>query len=129
MPKEYPRTARLNSQLQRELDALIREELRDPRVAGVTLTAVEVSPDMRHARILVSVMALDRKPEGAAAALNGAAGKLRQALKQRLAIRHIPELHFHPDHVPEEAARLDRLIREARQADRGHANERGEDEA
>ena len=122
MPKEYPRTARLNSQILRELTALIREELRDPRVAGVTLTSVEVAPDMRHAKVHVSVLALDRRPEDAAAALNGAAGKLRHALKHRLAIKHIPELHFRGDRTAAEADHVTRLIREARNEDeRFHA--------
>lgn len=126
MPKEYPRTARLNSQLQRDLGALIREELRDPRVAGVTVTSVECAPDMRHAKIYVSVLSLERRADDAAKALNGAAGKLRQALKHRLAIKHIPELHFHADHGPAEAARLSRLIREAREKDREVAPPRQE---
>ena len=73
MPKEYPRVARINTQVQRELAEIIRDELRDPRVRGVTLTSVEVSPDMRHAKIHVSVLALDGKPAEAAKALNGAA--------------------------------------------------------
>lgn len=126
MPKEYPRTARINSQIQRELTGLIREELRDPRVAGTTVTSVEASPDLRHAKVFVSVLSLERSADDAARALGGAAGKLRQALKHRLKIKHIPELHFHADHVPEEAAHLNRVIREARSEDRKHAAERGE---
>jgi ribosome-binding factor A len=126
MPKEYPRTARVNTQIQRELAELIRDELRDPRVRGVTLTSVEVSPDMRSARIHVSVLQLDGKPAEAAAALNGAAPKLRQALKHRMAIKHIPELHFHADPTAANADRLNRLIREARDEDRHHATDRGE---
>ena len=126
MPKEYPRAARLNSQLQRELDSLIRDELRDPRVKGVTLTSVDVSPDMRHAKIHVSVLALDGKPAEAAKALNGAAGKLRVSLKHRLAIKHIPELHFHGDETAANADHINRLIRAARESDREHAEDRGE---
>lgn len=126
MPKEYPRAARLNSQLQRELDGLIRDELRDPRVKGVTLTSVDVSPDMRHAKIHVSVLALEGKPAEAAKALNGAAGKLRVSLKHRLAIKHIPELHFHADETAANADHINRLIRAARDADREHAVDRGE---
>lgn len=129
MPKEYPRKLRINAQLQRELTELIRDELRDPRVAGVTLTAVEVSPDMRHARVHVSVLALEQKADEAAKALNGAAGKLRHSLKARLRLRHIPELHFHSDHTSAEAAHLNRLIREARDEDREHAADRGDPDA
>lgn len=129
MPKEYPRTARINTQIQRELAELVRDELRDPRVRGATLTSVEVSPDMRHAKIHVSVLALDGKPAEAARALNGAAGRLRQALKHRLAIRHIPELHFHGDETAASADHVNKLIRDAREADKHHAHDRGEPDA
>jgi len=129
MPKEYPRTARINTQIQRELAELIRDELRDPRVRGVTLTSVEVTPDMRSARIHVSVLALDGKPDEAAVALNGAAPKLRQALKHRLRLRHIPELHFRGDATIANADHLNKLIREARDEDKHHAHDRGEPDA
>jgi ribosome-binding factor A len=126
MPKEYPRTARINTQIQRELAELIRDELRDPRVRGVTLTSVDVSPDMRNARVHVSVLALDGKPAEAAAALNGAAPKLRQALKHRLRLRHIPELLFRGDATTATAAHLNKLISDAREEDKHHAHDRGE---
>jgi ribosome-binding factor A len=128
MPKEYPRSARINAQLQRELTDIIRSELRDPRVAGVGITSVEVSPDMRHAKIHVSVLALERKADDAAKALNGAAGKLRHVLKVRLAIKHIPELHFAADNVQQDVARVSRLISDVRSADKQFAAGRGEPE-
>jgi len=129
MPREYPRTARVNTQIQRELAELIRDELRDPRVKGVTLTSVEVSPDMRNARIHVSVLALDGKPDEAAIALNGAAPKLRHALKHRLSLRHIPELRFVGDATIANADHLNKLIRDARDEDRHIAHDRGEPDA
>ena len=129
MPKEYPRVARINTQIQRDLAEIIRDELRDPRVKGVTLTSVEVSPDMRHAKVHVSVLALDGKPAEAAKALNGAAPKLRQALKHRLAIKHIPELHFHGDATAASAEHVNKLIRDAREEDKHHAHDRGEPDA
>lgn len=128
MPKEYPRAARINAQLQRELTELIRSELRDPRVAGAGVTSVEVSPDMRHARVAVNVLSLDKKADGAAKALNGAAGKLRHSLKIRLAIKHIPELHFVADNMQQAVASVSKLITEARGADRKAAADRGEPE-
>jgi len=126
VPREYPRTARINAQIQRELAGIIRDELRDPRVKGVTLTDVEVSPDMRHAKIHVSVLALDGKPEEAAKALNGAGGKLRHVLKLRLKLRHIPELHFHGDPTAASADHVNKLIRDARDEDKHIAHDRGD---
>lgn len=129
MPKEYPRKLRINTQLQRELTELIRDELRDPRLAGgVTVLAVDVAPDMRNARVLISLLALDGKPQDAVKVLNRAAGKLRHELKKRLKLRHIPELHFRSDNTAASAEHLTRLIREARREDSAHAAERGERE-
>ena len=129
MPREYPRALRINVQLQRELTELIRDELSDPRVVGVTVTEVEVSPDMRHAKIQISLLALDGKPQEAAAALNHAAGKLRHELKVRLKLRHIPELHFHADLSAANAAHMNQLIRKARGEDHKAAEDRGDPDA
>jgi ribosome-binding factor A len=127
MPKEYPRKLRINTQLQRELTELIRDELRDPRLAGgVTVLEVDVAPDMRNAKVLISLLALDGQPQEAVKALNHAAGKLRHELKKRLKLRHIPELHFRADNTAAKAAHVTRLIRDARQADSAHAADRGE---
>ena len=128
MPKEYPRSARINAQLQRELTDIIRSELRDPRVNGAGITNVETSPDMRHAKVAVSVLALDQKADDAAKALNGAAGKLRHVLKVRLKIKHIPELHFTADNVQQDVAKVSKLIHEVRRIDRQAAAARGEPE-
>lgn len=128
MPKEYPRALRINAQLQRELTDLIRNELTDPRVEGVAVSSVEVSPDMRHAKVHFSQINLREPPARAEAALNHAAGKLRFELKRRLSIKNIPELHFHADHTAAEADQMNRLIREARAADEENAADRGEPE-
>ncbi len=127
MPKEYPRKLRINTQLQRELTELIRDELRDPRLkGGVTVLSVDVAPDMRNAKVLISLLALDGKPQDAVVVLNRATGKLRHELKRRLKLRHIPVLHFRSDTTAADAERVTRLIRDARQADSTYAAERGE---
>jgi ribosome-binding factor A len=128
VPKEYPRAARINAQLQRELTDIIRTELRDPRVHGAGITSVETSPDMRHAKVAVSVLALDKRADEAARALNGAAGKLRHTLKVRLAIKHIPELHFVADNIQQDVAKVSKLIHDVRESDRAAAAARGGDD-
>lgn len=118
MPKEYPRKLRLNVQIQRELIALIRDELTDPRVAGVTVTSADVAPDMRQARVLVSVLGSDEQLAIAVKALNHAAGKLRGELGRRLGLRYTPELHFAPDLALREGDRISALIHQAVKQDR-----------
>ncbi|MBI2383987.1 MAG: 30S ribosome-binding factor RbfA [Gammaproteobacteria bacterium] len=127
MPKEYPRKLRINAQLQRELTDLIRDELTDPRVKGVTVTAVDASPDLRNAKVYVSVLALDAKVEEAVAALKHASNFLHNSLGRRLRMRYVPHLHFVADKAIVEGSRINKLIRDAVSQDKSHARERGDD--
>lgn len=111
--KEYPRKLRLNTQLQRELGELIREELTDPRLKLVSITHVDVAPDMRNATVMVSQLGTDEELAAAVKALNGASGRLRHGLGRRLHVRAIPTLHFRADSQLREADRVSGLIRTA----------------
>ena len=101
---------RIADQIQRDLAELIRE-LKDPRVGMVTLHAVEVSADYAHAKVYFSLLVGD--PAECEAALNEAAGYLRNGLFKRLRIHTVPTLHFVFDRTTERAAELDALIRQA----------------
>jgi ribosome-binding factor A len=101
---------RVADQIQRDLGELLRE-LKDPRVGMVTLNAVEVSPDYAHAKVYFSVLV--GAPADTEAALNEAAGWLRNGLFKRLAIHTVPTLHFHFDRTTERAADLSALIARA----------------
>ena len=114
------RSFRIADQIQRDVSELIRE-LKDPRVGMVTLNAVEVSPDYAHAKVFFSVLVGD--PAETEAALNEAAGWLRNGLFKRLAIHTVPTLHFVFDRTTERAAELSRLIHQA------NANRAKDDEA
>jgi ribosome-binding factor A len=118
MPKEFSRTLRLNAQLQRELSTLIRDELTDPRVQRVSVTQVSVSPDMRNARISVSLLGSDAELAAAVKALNGAGSLLRRSLGKTLQLRYVPALSFAADAALREGDRIGALIREATAADR-----------
>ena len=101
---------RVADQIQRDLAELIRE-LKDPRIGLVTLNSVEVSPDYAHAKVYFSQLLGDN--EACTAALNEAAGFLRNGLFKRLQIHTVPTLHFLFDRTTEHAAELSALIREA----------------
>jgi ribosome-binding factor A len=118
MPKEFSRTLRLNTQLQRELSTLIRNELTDPRVRQVSITDVSISPDMRNARISVSQLGSDAELVKAVKALNGAAVLLRRRLGKTLKLRYMPALSFAADVALREGDRIGVLIREATASDR-----------
>lgn len=111
--KEYSRKVRLNTQLRTELAALIRSDLSDPRVLGVTVTEVDISPDLRNAKVSVSLLGDDARLAEAVDGLNHAAGRLRRALGVNLRLRYTPNLRFVPDVGLRQSDRLNSLIRDA----------------
>jgi ribosome-binding factor A len=104
------RLRRVADQIQRELSGLLRSELKDPRVGLITITGVEVSPDLAHAKVFFTTLgdaqSLLRTEEG----LKRAAGFLRAQLGGRLKLRITPELHFRYDASVEQGVRLSQLI-------------------
>ena len=113
MAQEYPRRYRVADQLQRELGSLVRG-VKDPRVTGmVTISGVDVSPDLAHAKVFVTVLACET-PAETVAGLNRAAGFLRSQLSQRLRLRGVPRVVFEYDATLDQAERVERLLRETR---------------
>lgn len=104
------RAARVADEVLRGLARLVREEMRDPRIGFVTLTGVEVSPDLKHARVHVSFLAHD-DPVAGLAALNRAAPFLRRALAHEIQLRFTPELKFLFDSGVESGSRIEDILR------------------
>jgi ribosome-binding factor A len=93
----YNRIDRISEEVRREVDRIIREDLSDPRIAGTfSVTHADVTRDLRHAKIYVSVLE-DDKREGVMAALKKAAGFIRRELGRNIIIRYSPELTFVSD--------------------------------
>ena len=105
------RSYKVADQIQRDLTELIARELKDPRVGMVTLQGVEVTPDYAHAKVFFSLLIGD--PVETQAALNQAAGFLRNGLFKRLHIHTVPTLHFVFDRTSERAADMNALIAKA----------------
>jgi ribosome-binding factor A len=113
------RTERVNFTLRRELGALISEELNDPRLAQITsVTRVDVSPDLKTARVYISVLGDDAEKLASMEALESAAGLLRNALRDRVRIRYTPSLRFLPDTTIEAGAEMLALIDKVADEDR-----------
>lgn len=127
MPRDFPRTRRVGEQLQRELAGLIRDEISDPRLGMVSISAVEVSRDLSHAKVFFSTLGDQHDADVSLQVLQGAAGFLRRMLGQQLAMRHVPQLHFKQDHSLEQGARLSALIDTAVRADRHDSDEDDDD--
>lgn len=117
------RLPRVNQLLREELSRLVREEIKDPRVAGVTITNVDASPDLSHARIYVRTLTEDTPVEEAIDGLRSAAGFMRHRLGRELHFRRIPEFHFEADHTLEHAQRIEELLDEALGEERDDAPE------
>lgn len=125
MAKEYSRTQRVADQMQRELALLIQREVRDPRIGMITVTAAEVSRDLAHAKIFITLMG-DAGDEDIAlnlAALKDAAGFLRVHLGRAMKLRTIPQLHFHYDESVRRGVHLSSLIERAVAEDQQHARD------
>ena len=105
----YNRSIRVADQIQREIALLVAREVADPRVGEVTVSGVDLSPDMRNARVLVTP-GRDTDGDASVGALNRAAGFLRSRLGRRVRMRRVPRLVFEHDRTLEHALRIDALI-------------------
>ncbi|GMU73450.1 MAG: 30S ribosome-binding factor RbfA [Burkholderiales bacterium] len=116
--RRTPRSARIGDEIQRELMALLRDEVKDPRVGRVTVTHVEVTSDLSHAKVLVTDLAGRDHAAETVAALSRTAGFLRSELARRLSLYTVPQLAFVYDDSIEAGMELSRLIDRALAEDR-----------
>ena len=100
------RVERVSDLIKQQVSNIISNDLKDPRVGFVTVTSVDLSRDLRHAKVYISVMGSDEDRERTMEALNRASGFMRTSLGNRIRIRHIPELLFRYDDSYEYAARI-----------------------
>ena len=104
------RTRQVGDLLREELDDIIRREVKDPRIGFMSITDVEVTPDLRHARAFISVLGNEEERASTLKALRSAAGFIRHHLKPRLRMRQIPDLEFRDDRSMEHAERISRVL-------------------
>ena len=118
MKKNPQRPHRVGDQIQKELADLLRNEVKDPRVGAVTVTHVDVSPDLSHATVHFTHLAGREHAAETVAALTRTAGFLRSGLSHRLDLYSVPQLHFAYDDSIEAGMRLSQLIDDAVAADK-----------
>ena len=111
----FKRADRVNALLQRELGTIISEELRDPRIGFSTVTAVEITDDLKTAKVHVSVLGDDEQITSTMKAIEEAKPYLRHELGSRVVLRFVPELIFVNDRSAERSARIATLLREAKE--------------
>ena len=118
MPKDYSRTRRVGEQIQREMAQLVQQEIKDPRLGLVTISAVKLSKDMSHANIFFTVLDDDNLLEEdsikeTVKILDGASGFLRHELAKRMQLRIVPHIHFKYDESISHGNELSALISKA----------------
>src|SRR5713226_8105288 len=121
MPGRRPE--RLAEQIKEELSLIIGGEVEDPRLGFVTVTGAKLTPDLRTAKVYVSVLGTEEEVKGSLAALRHASAFIRHQLGSVLRVRHTPELHFVYDDADLRAARIEQLLSEeaakAREVEQG----------
>ncbi|ROO28335.1 ribosome-binding factor A [Salinisphaera orenii MK-B5] len=123
MPREFARKHRVAEEIKRELGVLITTQVKDPRVRLATITDVDLSPDLKHAKVFVGAFDVTASSEPASevlAGLRAARGFLKRELGKRLRLRTMPDLRFYEDATEREAQRLTRIIDDAVAEDTRH---------
>ncbi len=105
----------MGEEIAHEINAMLAGELKDPRLEGsVIASEVRVQPDMKHARVFISVKGTEKEQSAAIKALEHASGYIRHELVERLQLRRLPELHFTLDVSQEHVERIEQLLKEMR---------------
>ena len=115
MSKKYEK--RIGELIRNHIITLIERKIADPRVAGITVTDVEISEDTRYAKVFWSIIGTDEEREQAGRGLDSAAGWLRHELGQTLRTRHTPQLSFHYDQSLAYGDHMSRVLDEVKAKD------------
>lgn len=114
--KTFHRSDRVSAQLRRELGTLVHAAVREHGLCSTSVSDVEVTRDLAHAKVFVTVLQAERAKE-TVKALKELAPELRYQLAKAVKMRHVPELHFHYDESVDRGERIDLLLRDSPDAD------------
>ncbi len=109
--KSFYRSDRVSAQLRRELGTLVHEAVREHGLPSVSVSDVEVTRDLAHAKVFVTALMQERSVE-AVKALKELSPQIRYQLGKAMKLRHVPELHFHYDDSVDRGERIDNLLRD-----------------
>jgi ribosome-binding factor A len=109
MKRSFTRTDRVSAQLRRDVGQLVHEAVREHGLPSVSVSDVEVTRDLAHAKVFVTALQAEKSAE-TVRALRALAGEIRFALGRAVRMRHVPELHFHYDDSVDRGERIDALL-------------------
>jgi ribosome-binding factor A len=122
------RLVQVGDEIQRVISDLLQRELQDPRLGFVTVTRVEMSPDLKLGRVFVSVLGSDEEHKKSIEALQHAKGFIRKSLAERLNLRYTPDLVFKDDRSMERAEEVFRILREIEDSGSDTTGDTGKEE-
>jgi ribosome-binding factor A len=126
MPPDHRRSERVAEGIREEVATFLAEDAKDPRIVGlVTVTGVDVTRDLRHAKVFVSIMGSDVERQATLEGLDSAASHLRSRIGRALRLRVAPEITFRYDESIARAAKIEALLAELRPPPTGDDGERG----
>lgn len=126
--KSFHRTDRVSAQLRRELGTLVHEAVRELGLPSVSVSDVEVTRDMAHAKVFVTALQPERADE-AIVGLREAAKGIRYELARAVKLRHVPELHFVYDESVDRGEKIERLLQQTRDVDASRDEDQHGDDA
>jgi ribosome-binding factor A len=111
---DYQRSDRVGDLLVELISELLRREIRDPRVRGVTVTSVKVSKDLKHARVYFNILGGGDDRDAVLSGLRSAAGFIRSRVGKDLKLKFVPVIEFSYDDTEDQAQRIDELLKKAK---------------
>ena len=118
----YKRAERVADQIRMEVADILARKTKDPRVGFMTVTGVDLSPDLRMAKVFVTTLKEGQEEEAALQGLTRAIGFIRAELGRRMTLRYIPELTFHLDKSEQHGKRIDQLLNSLHDQHEQHGN-------
>jgi ribosome-binding factor A len=112
------RKEKVQDAIQKEVSSIIQNELKDPRLGFVTITAVEMTQDLRYAKIFYSVLGKDEEHKKSQKALDSALGFIRRLIAERIQLRFVPEIVFKEDKSSEYSVRIQEVLDEIKELEK-----------
>jgi ribosome-binding factor A len=114
------RSERVQAELKREISMILQEDLKDPRIGFVTVTRVDITGDLRYAKVYFSILGNEKEQNSSIQGIESAVGYIRKLIAERLGLRYAPELSFRVDKSIEYSINLERTFKRLRDESKEH---------
>jgi ribosome-binding factor A len=115
---QYKRSVRIGDQIRKDISEIILRDLKDPKLGFITVTEVELTDDLRYAKIFYTVLGDEKSKKESQQGLERAKGYIQREIGKRIRLKHTPEITFKYDHTIEKAARIEQLLKQVQKTSR-----------